>query len=46
MKKPIFSLKNLELTKNNHKILSINKFDFHRGAMYLFSGIMHYTPSI
>ena len=38
MKKPIFSLKNLELVKNNHKILSINKFDFHRGAMYLFSG--------
>ena len=38
MKKPIYSLKNLSYIKNDHKILSINKFDFHRGAMYLFSG--------
>tara|TARA_B100002051_G_scaffold197407_1_gene187315 strand:+ start:201 stop:884 length:684 start_codon:yes stop_codon:yes gene_type:complete len=38
MKKPIYSLKNLSLVKSEHKVLSINKFDFHRGAMYLFSG--------
>ena len=40
MKKPIFLLKKLFYTKNKSKILSINKFDFHRGAMYLFTGSM------
>ena len=40
MKKPIFLIKKLFYTKNKSKILSINKFDFHRGAMYLFSGSM------
>ena len=40
MKKPIFLIKKLFYSKNKSKILSINKFDFHRGAMYLFSGSM------
>ena len=40
MKKPIFSIKNLSFFYKKNKILSINKFDLHRGAMYLFSGFM------
>ena len=40
MKKPIFLITKLFYSKNEVKILSINKFDFHRGAMYLFSGSM------
>ena len=40
MKKPIFLIKKLFYLKNKSKVLSINKFDFHRGAMYLFSGSM------
>ncbi len=40
MKKPIFLIKKLFYSKNKSKVLSINKFDFHRGAMYLFSGSM------
>jgi len=38
MKKPIFSIQNLIISNNQHKILNINKFDLHRGAMYLFVG--------
>ncbi len=38
MKKPIYSIKNLILNKGKDKILNINKFDLHRGAMYLFNG--------
>ena len=38
MKKPIFSIQNLIVSNNQHKILNINKFDLHRGAMYLFVG--------
>jgi ABC-type cobalamin/Fe3+-siderophores transport system ATPase subunit len=38
MKKPIFLINKLIYSKNKSKILNINKFDFHRGAMYLFSG--------
>ena len=40
MKKPIFSIKKLYFSNKTSKILAINKFDFHRGAMYLFSGPM------
>ena len=40
MKKPIFLIKKLFYSKNKSKILNINKFDFHRGVMYLFSGSM------
>ena len=40
MKKPIFLIKKLFYSKNKSKILSVNKFDFHRGAIYLFSGSM------
>ena len=38
MQKPIYSIKNLSISNNDHKILNINKFDLHRGAMYLFNG--------
>ena len=38
MQKPIYSIKDLSLSNNDHKILNINKFDLHRGAMYLFNG--------
>ena len=40
MKKPIFSIKNLSFFYKKNKVLSINKFDLHRGAMYLFSGFI------
>ena len=40
MKIPIFSIKKLYFSNKNSKILSINQFEFHRGAMYLFSGSM------
>ena len=40
MKKPIFSINKLSFSEQGRKILNINKFDFHRGAMYLFSGPM------
>ena len=38
MQQPIYSIKNLSISNNDHKILNINKFDLHRGAMYLFNG--------
>ena len=38
MQKPIYSIKNLSISNNDYKILNINKFDLHRGAMYLFNG--------
>jgi len=38
MQQPIYSIKNLSISNNGHKILNINKFDLHRGAMYLFNG--------
>lgn len=38
MKQPIYSIKNLSILNNDYRILNINKFDFHRGAMYLFNG--------
>ena len=38
MQQPIYSINNLIISNNEHKILNINKFDLHRGAMYLFSG--------
>ena len=38
MKQPIFSIQNLIISNNQHKTLNINKFDLHRGAMYLFVG--------
>ena len=38
MQEPIYSIKNLSISNNGHKVLSINKFDLHRGAMYLFNG--------
>ena len=38
MQQPIYSIKNLSISNNNYKILNINKFDLHRGAMYLFNG--------
>ena len=38
MQQPIYSIKNLLISNNDHKILNINKFDLHRGAMYLFNG--------
>lgn len=38
MQQPIYSIKNLSISNNEHKILNINKFDLHRGAMYLFNG--------
>jgi len=38
MQQPIYSIKDLSISNNGHKILNINKFDFHRGAMYLFNG--------
>ena len=40
MKKSIFSIEKLSFFHKNIKILNINKFDLHRGAMYLFSGFM------
>tara|TARA_Y100001968_G_scaffold173965_1_gene159385 strand:+ start:288 stop:971 length:684 start_codon:yes stop_codon:yes gene_type:complete len=40
MKLPIFSIKKLFFSNKGSKILSINQFEFHRGAMYLFSGSM------
>ena len=40
MQEPIYSIKNLSISNNKHKVLSINKFDLHRGAMYLFSGFI------
>ena len=40
MKKPIFCIKKLSFLRDNNKVLSINKFELHRGAMYLFSGFM------
>ena len=40
MKIPIFSIKKLYFSNKKSKILSINQFEFHRGAMYLFSGSM------
>ena len=40
MKKPIFSIKKLHFLHKKDKILNINKFDLHRGTMYLFSGSM------
>ena len=40
MKKPIFSIKNLSFFYKKNKVLSINKFDLHRGAMYLFTGFI------
>ena len=38
MQQPIYSINNLIISNNEHKILNINKFELHRGAMYLFSG--------
>ena len=38
MQQPIYSIKNLSISNNDYKILNINKFDLHRGAMYLFNG--------
>ncbi len=38
MQQPIYSIKNLLISNDDHKILNINKFDLHRGAMYLFNG--------
>ena len=38
MQQPIYSINNLIILSNEHKILNINKFELHRGAMYLFSG--------
>ena len=38
MQKPIYSIKNLSISNNEYKVLNINKFDLHRGAMYLFNG--------
>ena len=38
MQQPIYSIKNLILSKGKDRILNINKFDLHRGAMYLFNG--------
>ena len=40
MKKPIFTIKNLFFSYKGIEILKINKFDLHRGAMYLLSGSM------
>ena len=40
MKNPIFSINKLSFSQKNNKILDINKFDFHRGTMYLFCGSM------
>ncbi len=40
MKNPIFCIKKLSFSYKSHKILNINKFELHRGAMYLFSGFM------
>lgn len=40
MKTPIFLIKKLYFSNKESRILAINKFDFHRGAMYLFSGPM------
>ena len=38
MQQPIYSIKNLILSKGKDRILNINKFDLHRGAVYLFNG--------
>ena len=38
MQQPIYSIKNLSISNDKYKILNINKFDLHRGAMYLFNG--------
>ena len=38
MQQPIYSINNLIISNNEYKILNINKFELHRGAMYLFSG--------
>ena len=38
MQQPIYSIKNLSISNKEYKILNINKFDLHRGAMYLFNG--------
>jgi len=40
MQKSIFSIKKLSYTINSTKILNINNFDLHRGAMYLFTGFI------
>ena len=40
MKEPIYTLKNLSISHKEIKVLNINKFDLHRGAMYLFTGFM------
>ena len=38
MQKPIYLIKNLSILNKNYKIININKFELHRGAMYLFNG--------
>ena len=38
MQKPIISLNKLNFNYKEKTILNINKFEFHRGAMYLFTG--------
>ena len=40
MKKPIFSIQKLSFSNKDTKIISINKFDLYRGAVYLFNGSM------
>tara|TARA_B100001123_G_scaffold256588_1_gene286122 strand:+ start:576 stop:1259 length:684 start_codon:yes stop_codon:yes gene_type:complete len=40
MKNPIFCIKRLSFFHKENKILNINKFELHRGAVYLFSGFM------
>ena len=40
MKKPIFSIQKLSFSNKDTQIISINKFDLYRGAVYLFNGSM------
>ena len=40
MKNPIFCIKKLSFSRDKNKVLILNKFELHRGAMYLFSGFM------
>ena len=38
MQKPIISIKKLSFNHKERTVININKFELHRGAMYLFTG--------
>ena len=45
MKKPIFSIQKLSFSNKDAKIISINKFDLYRGAVYLFNSLFQQPSS-